>query len=82
LLFERRDGHAFVGFGKDLAQEALELVDGGIEPLGCLLQSVCLTHRAPPPRSGAVFQPLKLLDPRINVNVVTAQLMFNNREPR
>jgi hypothetical protein len=79
---KRRDGHALVGFGKDLAQEALELVDGGIESLGCLLQSVSLTHSAPPPRSGAVFQPLKLLDPRINVNVVTAQLMFNNRDAR
>jgi len=56
-----------------------ELVDRGIEPLGGLFQSVRLTHRAEPPRAPLFFQlVIKLLDPRFNVNVVTARPIFNN----
>jgi hypothetical protein len=83
LVLQGRDRDTLVGFSEHMAQEALELINGCIEPLGRLLQSVRLAHRAPPPSSGAalVFAShfSKLLDPRINVNVVTAHVVFNNR---
>jgi hypothetical protein len=85
LILQRRDRNAFVGFREDLPQEALELIDRRVKPLGRLLQSVGLAHCAPPPSSGAALvfasRGIKLLDARINVNVVTAHAMFNNRKP-
>ena len=61
-----------------------ELIDGCVEPIGRLLQSVRLAHCAPPPQPRRRFfcqPPIKLLDARINVNVVTTDAMFNNHEP-
>jgi hypothetical protein len=84
LLLKRRHRDRFVTLREDLTQEAFELIDGGIQSISRLLQSVSLAHCAPPPSSGAAFfcqPPIKLLDARINVNVVTTDAMFNNHEP-
>ena len=53
LLLESGERNAILAFGKHSAEKGFQLIDGGIESLGRLLQGITLTHRAAPPRLGA-----------------------------
>ena len=58
------------------AQESLELIDRGVEPLRGLLQSVRLTHRAALPARRHVSQPVHSSWTGRLCNVVTAPTML------